>query len=46
MAAVAAHHVGHVALYPLVEIGVGALKAGSPLVPALHPLTLGKLPLV
>ena len=46
VAAVAPHHVGHVAVNPLLEISVGALEAGPALVPSLQPLALGKLPLV
>ena len=46
MIAVAAHDVGDVALYPLLEEVGRALKAGLALVPSLYPLALGKLPLV
>ena len=46
MAAVAAHHVGYVAVNPLLEVVERALETGRAFVPALQPLALGELPLV
>ena len=46
MVAVAAHHVGHVALNPFFEEVERAVVAGLAAVPALQPLALGELPLV
>ena len=46
MVAVAAHHVGDIAVNPLFKEVVGAVKSGSAFVPALDPLALGKFPLV
>ena len=44
--AVAAHHVGHVAVDPVLKIGIGTLKLGGAGVPSLHPFALGELPFV
>ena len=46
MVAVAAHHVGHVALYPFFEEVVCALIAGVTLIPTFQPLALRELPFV
>ena len=46
VAAVATHHVGHIAVYPFLEVVVCALEAGCALVPAFQPLALGEFPFV
>ena len=44
--AVAAHHVGHIAVDPLLEEVVGSVERWGADVPALDPLALGKFPFV
>ena len=46
MTTVAAYHIGHIAVYPFLEIGVCALILRRTGIPALHPFALGKFPLV
>ena len=46
MTAVAAHHIGHIAVNPFLKVSVRAFEARFPLIPAFQPLALRKLPFV